>query len=211
MQTLTEKLLQAGCAGRVLTLAQLSRRLEGTPQRRYGLVNRALRHGELLQLRRGLYLQPPLPHPFVLSQALLPGSYISFESALSFHGWIPELVPNALGVSPAGRAVEVNHVLLGLFRFYPLALNKGFGLEAVNRHTFAGQSALVAEPERALLDIVCHRKLDLNSVKSLAESMRIDRHLLGGTDGRVWQTLNRVYKHQRMASAIDALHLEGLA
>ena len=105
MQTLTEKLIQAGWAGRVLSLAQLARLLDGTPQRRYNLVNRALKHGELLQLRRGLYLLAPqsankLPHPFVLAQALQTGSYISFETALSFHGWTPESVPVTLSVVP---------------------------------------------------------------------------------------------------------------
>ncbi len=53
MQTLTEKLIQAGWMGRVLSLAQVARLLDGSPQRRYNLVNRALQHGELLQLRRG--------------------------------------------------------------------------------------------------------------------------------------------------------------
>ena len=89
----------------MLSLAQLARLLDGTPQRRYNLVNRALKHGELLQLRRGLYLLAPqsankLPHPFVLAQALQTGSYISFETALSFHGWIPESVPVTLSVVP---------------------------------------------------------------------------------------------------------------
>jgi hypothetical protein len=28
-------------------------------------------------------------HPFAVAQALLPGSYVSFETALAFHGWIP--------------------------------------------------------------------------------------------------------------------------
>ena len=31
-------------------------------------------------------------HPFVLAQAFAPGSYISFETALAWHGWIPEAV-----------------------------------------------------------------------------------------------------------------------
>ena len=83
MQTLTEQLIHAGWAGRVLSQTQLARMLDGTPQRRYNLVNRALQHGELLQLRRGLYLLAPqsqskTPHPFALAQALQSGSYISF-------------------------------------------------------------------------------------------------------------------------------------
>ena len=213
MQTLTEKLIQAGWAGRVLSLAQLARLLDGTPQRRYNLVNRAMRHGELLQLRRGLYLLVPQlqnkpPHPFVLAQALQPGSYISFETALSFHGWIPESVPVTLSVAPGRRRLEVDHPALGLFRFYPLALRPGYFLEAVDRHTFAGQSALVAQPLRALLDIVCLRKLESDSIKALTQSMRIDDELLMQTKAPTWQALQQVYANKRMATAIQALHFE---
>lgn len=213
MQTLTEKLIEAGWAGRVVTQAQLARLLDGTAQRRHNLVNRALRHGELLQLRRGLCLLAPRlqnkpPHPFVLAQALQPGSYISFETALSFHGWIPESVPVTMSVPPGRRRLEVNHAMLGLFRFYPLALRQGHLLEAVDRHTFAGQTALVAQPLRALLDTACLRKLEVAEMKTLAESMRIDAEMLAHVEPATWQTLQRVYSHKRMRAGIQSLQQE---
>lgn len=216
MQTLTEKLIQAGWMGRVLSLAQVARLLDGSPQRRYNLVNRALQHGELLQLRRGLYLLAPqlpskLPHPFVLAQAMQTGSYISFETALNFHGWIPESVPLTLSVTPGRRQLAVDHPALGLFRFYPLALRPGFFLEAVDRHVFTGQTALVAQPLRALLDIVCLRKLEIDSIKSLTQSMRIDDELLMQTQSTTWQALQRVYAHKRMTTAIQTLQFEHAA
>jgi predicted transcriptional regulator of viral defense system len=175
-----------------------------------------LQHGELLQLRRGLYLLAPqsankLPHPFVLAQALQTGSYISFETALSFHGWIPESVPVTLSVAPGRRRLEVDHPALGLFRFYPLALRSGYFLEAVDRHTLNGQSALVAQPLRALIDIVCLRKLESESIKALTQSMRIDNELLMQTKAPTWQALQRVYPNKRMAAAIDALQFEQTA
>lgn len=213
MQTLTENLIQAGWAGRVLSHAQLARLLEGTPQRRYNLVNRALQHGELLQLRRGLYvLAPQLQnkplHPFVLAQALQSGSYISFETALSFHGWIPEGVPVTLSMLPGRRRLEVDLAALGMFRFYPLALRPGYFLEAVDRHTFAGQTSLVAQPLRALLDIVCLRKLEIDSIRDLTQSMRIDKELLMQTQAATWRVLQRVYAHKRMTTAIQVLQQE---
>lgn len=213
MQTLTEELIHAGWAGRVLSQAQLARLLGGTPQRRYNLVNRALQHGELLQLRRGLYLlaaqsQSKPPHPFVLAQALQSGSYISFETALCFHGWIPESVPVTLSVVPGRRRLKVDHAVLGLFRFYPLALRPGYFLEAVERHGFAGQTALVAQPLRALLDIVCQRKLEIGGVRALTQSMRIDDQLLMQTQAPTWQALQQVYAHKRLSTAIQTLQQE---
>lgn len=215
MQTLTVNLLQTGWVGRVVTQAQLARLLDGTPQRRYNLVNRALQHGELLQLRRGLYLLAPQlqsrpPHPFVLAQALQSGSYISFETALSFHGWIPEAVPVTLSVVPGRRRLEVDLAVLGLFRFYPLALRPGYFLEAVDRHIFAGQATLVAQPLRALLDIVCLRKLEISSIRTLTQSMRIDDELLMQTQAATWQALQRVYAHKRMTTAIQVLQQDML-
>ena len=211
MQTLTEELIRAGWAGRVVSQSQLARLLDGTPQRRYNLVNRALRHGELLQLRRGLYLVAPHlhgkpPHPFVLAQALQPGSYVSFETALSFHGWIPESVPVTLSVLPGRRRLECDLMALGLFRFYPLALRRGLFLAAVDRQVFVDHAGLVAQPLRALLDIVCLRKLEDAAIRALLPSMRIDAELLRQTPARTWESLQQVYATKRMAIAIETLH-----
>lgn len=215
MQTLTEELIRAGWAGRVLSKTQLARLLDGTAQRRYNLVNRALGRGELLRLRRGLYLLTPsrearAPHPFVLAQALQPGSYISFETALSFHGWIPESAPVTLSVAPGRRRLESDLPGLGLFRFVPLALRRGHFLEAVDRVVFAGQAALVAQPLRALADIICQRKLEAGGIASLTQSMRIDAERLTRTRPGAWRALERVYLHRRMAVAIRELK-EGAA
>lgn len=150
-------------------------------------------------------LQTKVPHPFVLAQALQPGSYVSFESALSFHGWIPEAVQITLSVLPGRRRLEADLMDLGLFRFYPLALRPGQFLAAVDRQTFVNQAALVAQPLRALLDTVCLRKLDDATIKTLLSSMRIDAELLRLTPDRTWQVLQQVYAHKRMTTAIQTL------
>ena len=205
--------MHSGLGHRVVSQAQLARLVEGTPQRRYNLVNRAMQHGELLQLRRGLYLLAPkmqnsLLHPYVLAQALQPGSYISMETALSFHGWIPESVPTTLSVLPGRRQLVVNHPVLGLYRFFPLALQRGQFLQAVDRHTFSGQTALVAQPLRALLDMVCMRKLEVANMKTLAAFMRIDEELFDSVDPDTWELMQQVYLHKRMGECIQSLRRE---
>lgn len=210
MQRLTEELIRAGWAGRVLSQTQLARLLDGTPQRRYNLVNRALRHGELLRLRRGLYLLAPgregrTPHPFVLAQALQPGSYVSFETALSFHGWIPESTPVTLSVVPGRRRLDLEPANLGLFRFVPLALRRGYFFEGVDRVSLAGQVALVAQPLRALADLMCLRKLEGGSVAPFIRSMRIEAERLARIRPAAWRALEGVYAHKRMAVAIREL------
>ena len=210
MNVLIKKIQQADMAERVVTNAQLARLLDGSPQRRYNLVNRALHQGELLHLRRGYYLlaaavQHRKVHPFVLAQALQPGSYVSFETALSFHGWIPESTPVTMSVTPGPRRHEFDISRVGLFRFYPLALRRGFFLEGVDRQTFAGKSALVANPLRALLDLVCLRKLDYPDIPVLGESLRIDKDEFASLKDDELQRMIPVYQHKRLVTFIKSL------
>ena len=111
MQTLTELWIDAGMTDRVLSESQLQRLITGSAQRRYHLVNRAMAANELLRLRRGRYTlahkfrnQPA--HPFALAQAFLAGSYVSFETALAHHGWIPEAVHEIASVTPGRKSIR---------------------------------------------------------------------------------------------------------
>jgi predicted transcriptional regulator of viral defense system len=61
-------------------------------------LSRWVKAGRLLQFRRGLYaLAPPWrkvePHPFLVANRLRRGTYVSLQSALAWHGVIPEHVP----------------------------------------------------------------------------------------------------------------------
>ncbi len=207
MQTLTAKIIEAGWSNRVTTESQLARLLGGTPQRRHSLVNRALHHDEVLRLSRGRYLLKPSSshssiHPFVLAQALRPGSYISFESALSFHGWIPEATKVTLSVVPGRRSYEMTHVLLGHFRFSPLALQRGYFLERVDRQLFGGQVALVAQPLRALLDLLCLRKENDVGREMLEQGLRIEPELLDNITEEDLQSLPVIYQNKRIQKLI---------
>ena len=84
MNTIINKILEQGLANRPLRVNQLKRLVGGSAQRRYNLVNRAIKAGELVRLHRGLYIlndrfRDYPCHPFVLAQALAPGSYISLS------------------------------------------------------------------------------------------------------------------------------------
>jgi len=57
-----------------------------------GKIARMIASGELIQLRRGLYATRRGLNPVALAGPIYGPSYIIFESALSFHGLIPEAV-----------------------------------------------------------------------------------------------------------------------
>src|SRR5882762_1029548 len=165
VQTLTEHLIEQGLSEKVLSERQLERAVGGAAARRYGLVNRALKAQELIRIRRGLYTLPSKyrsepPHPFAVAQALEPGSYVSFETALSTHGWIPESVHITASVTPGRKSSRLDHPSLGSFTFHPLALHKEHFLELIERRQFGSQTALVAQPLRALVDLITLRILD---------------------------------------------------
>lgn len=202
MQTLTENLLRQGLTNRVLTEAQLQRVLGDNPSVRYGLVNRALKANELIRVRRGLYtLSPRLRtepvHPFGVAQSIVHGSYVSFETALSHHGWIPESVRIVASVVPGRKSVALDHPMFGSFTFHPLALNRSYFLESVERQEFGLQVALVAKPLRALMDLVAFRKLEWQGMEFLTDGLRIDGQSLAAARRADLQALQQVYQQKR--------------
>jgi predicted transcriptional regulator of viral defense system len=127
-----------------------------TPESQVRLqMSRWAKAGKLLQLRRGLYALAPAwrkmePHPFLVANALQRGSYVSLQSALAFHGVIPEHVPTVTSVGP--RRPETVRNALGSFHFNHLNSRLSFGYTRVEVAT--RQFAFVAGPEKALLDLV---------------------------------------------------------
>ena len=118
-------------------------------------LSRWVKAGRLLQLRRGLYALAPAwrkvePHPFLVANRLQRGSYASLQSALAYHGAIPEYVPVVTSVGPGRRETVRNP--LGAFQFNHLASELLFGYERTE--VSPGQFAFVASREKALLDLV---------------------------------------------------------
>lgn len=213
MHTLTELIIERGLADQFLRVNQLDRLVGGNAQRRYGLVNRAIKAGELVQVQRGLYMltdqfrSHPF-HPFALAQAIVPGSYVSFETALSFHGWIPEKVFTIVSGLPGRQSRRYENKKLGIYSFFPLAVHQGYFLELVSRRQIEGQTMLVAEPCRALMDLICLRKIEWKGLEWLLEGLRIDSGALGSIAWKDMQTLQQVYKHKRMQSFLSSLNRE---
>lgn len=111
--------------------------------------------GKLLRIRRGLFaLAPPyrkvIPHPFLVANRLVPGSFVSGLSALAFANAIPEFVPEVTSCGP-GRP-HVRETALGRFSFRYLRVGLRAGYREVELG--GGQRAFVALPEKAFLDLV---------------------------------------------------------
>lgn len=117
-------------------------------------LSRWVKSGRIYQLRRGLYvLAPPYqktqPHPFQVANQLQRASYVSLQSALAYYGLVPETVNITTSVS-TGRPERLE-TPLGIFEFRHLKTDLLYGYQMVD---LGGQSALVASPEKALLDLI---------------------------------------------------------
>jgi predicted transcriptional regulator of viral defense system len=118
-------------------------------------LSRWVKSGRLIQLRRGVYAiaQPyrkTEPHPFLVANSLRRNSYVSLQSALAFHGLIPEYVPVCTSVT-TGRSEQLD-TALGTFTYRRIKPDYLFGF--VQQEVAPNQLAFVAVAEKALLDLV---------------------------------------------------------
>lgn len=201
MSTLADQIAQSNLAERIFSEGQLGNLLGGSDARRYALVNRALKDGSLIRLKRATYMlgqrkSNEAPHPFTVAQAFLPGSYISFETALAYHGWIPEAVFTTASVSPGRKTITYDTPSLRQFSFHPLALREYQYLTSVDREKFGKLTAFVAQPLRALMDLVALRREHWSGLDWLITGMRIAEIPLLSLKRKDFSALRLVYKHK---------------
>lgn len=124
-----------------------------------GYVRRQLsgwvKSGKLWQLRRGLYtLAPPYqrtaPHPFLVTNRLVGGSYVSLQSALGYYHLIPEHVAAVTSVTTQ-RPGEWD-TPLGTYLYRHIQPDLFYGYQRVR--VSDDQQAFIASPAKALLDLV---------------------------------------------------------
>jgi predicted transcriptional regulator of viral defense system len=118
-------------------------------------LSRWIRAGRVHQLRRGVYaLAPPYqkvrPHPFVLANRLVRGSYVSCQSALAYHGLIPEVVPSVTSICTSRPASW--DTALGRYEYRTVKRQLFFGFDLVDLGD--SQRAFIASLEKALLDLI---------------------------------------------------------
>jgi len=118
-------------------------------------LGRWVKAGKLTQLRRGWYaLAEPYakasPHPFLVANRICRPSYVSLQSALAWHGLIPEYVPVVTSVT-TGRPRQWRTALGDyLYRHVKTAAFCGYRRVEVQ----PGGFAFVASPEKCLLDLI---------------------------------------------------------
>ncbi|MEP6612169.1 MAG: hypothetical protein ABJA76_09805 [Mucilaginibacter sp.] len=151
--------------------------------------------GVLTTVKKGLYITGPeiradKAEPFLIANHLWGPSYVSFESALSYWGYIPERVYEISSVTikgtktyrtPAGR-FTYRHAKLPYY---------AFGI--MNARLSPKQNVLIASPEKAICDkITMTAGINLRSpaqtLAFLTEDIRIDEDRLRDLDLKMIDT-----------------------
>lgn len=205
MKTLTEIIIEKIPAD-IFSHSAVTACVTGSAARRYSLLRRAMACGEIVQIRRGLYClaEKYRRRPFDLfeaAQRVYGPSYISFESALSYHGWIPEAVRSVASAS-LGKAREFRSPV-GVFSFYRVPSNIFF--EGVER---LPSGVLIARPFKALLDYIYLYKKNWTGLKPVVESLRIDSGLLRKVSRAEIQRHRSNYPQKRIQDFLMAMEIE---
>ena len=139
------------------------------------------KRGQIIRLKKGLYVVSDKISRKTLSRELIANhlygpSYISFETALSFYGLIPERVFTVRSAT-FKRAIRFENAV-GNFEY--VTIPKKYYSIGISQQTVDNEYAyLLATPEKALCDLILATpNLRLQSVKAmqvyLEENLRID-------------------------------------
>ena len=137
---------------------------------------RMIKSGQLIQIRRGLFVDDVSTSPRVLAAVLYGPSYISFQFALASYGLIPERVAVLTSAVFNKNKDKVFRTPLGEFRY--LYLPSAVYPYGIRQEEQDGASYLIATPEKALCDAL-YKVPPVTSVAEmddlLLENWRMDR------------------------------------
>lgn len=171
---------------------------------RYSIVKRALKTGLLTKLRRGLYLiankaKQILPNDFELALTIYGPSFVSLESALSYHGWIPEAVYTTTCVT-SKRSKEFK-TPLGIFSYKHVPSDQFYlGVERIEIKP--NIIILMASPYRALADFIYTRKKTWKNIFELEADLRIENEILIESDQKILELLIENYPSRRVRESL---------
>lgn len=115
-------------------------------------VTRMVADGDLLRIRRGLYITDSAIPRRALAPIIYGPSYISFQSALAYYGLIPERVETVDSASFGKNRNKMYNTPLGTYRYlYLPSAVYPYGLDLVEED---GYQYLIATREKAICDAV---------------------------------------------------------
>jgi predicted transcriptional regulator of viral defense system len=173
-------------------------------------ISSLVKKGELLSVRRGLYLHGSV-YGRQYSKAVLSGmiygpSAISFEYALSHHGLIPERVE--LVTCICFKRDKSFDTSVGSFHYK--YISKDLYPEGLEFHKTELGNYFMSSPEKALCDMAYFQKIScVDSAKVyLFESLRVDPDEVKKLNIEKLLLLEKLYKRKSVGFVVDAIRSE---
>ncbi len=138
-------------------------------------ISSEVRKKNLIKLKRGLYETNKEADPFTIANILLSPSYISFETALSYYGMIPEKVFVVKSASFKKNKKKEYKNDFGMFLYQDIN-SKAYPYD-INEIEIDGSKVLIASKEKALLDllsVISPRNNKKELLNLLFQDLRID-------------------------------------
>lgn len=194
----------------LFTMLEISHLVGGSANSRYALVKRATADGDIIHIKRGLYSLAPLYrkrnlNPLCVSQAIVTLSYISLETALSIHGWIPEAVTSITAVT--ARPSTEYDTPVGHFTYDRVPQKTLFaGVERIQDNPYSVWFRATAL--KALADYVYLHGCTWTTSRPLVESLRIEEESLSEIREEDFLQLEGNYTNQRVIRFLEGLRRE---
>lgn len=188
---------------------ELKSMLTGTENARKSIIKRAVQEGYLQRLRRDYYLIRNIANKaainsFELAQLVYGPSYISFESALSYHSWIPERV--TVTCSATLKQTQSFITPIGEFSFEKIP-NTSFKLGvSYVKESFARY--LIADPWKSIADMIYSRKKKWNSINDLMLDLRIEETCIQEHNLDLLSELSHNYSHKLTRKTLQIFYKE---
>ncbi len=214
MKTLTESIFRLAPPGGLFNETVLTNIF---PDRSIGarelLLDRAIKAGEVLRIKRGLFVLAPEyrktdPPLFTVAALLYSPSYISLETALAYHGLIPEAVYQVASVTP--KRSHNFETPLGVFSYHSVPCrNPTAGVEGVK----LDQSfwAFVATPLRAIADLLYLNRTitwQKDGPGFLLDSLRMEEEDLQGIAFDRYEEILQAFRSRRVKTFLAHMQRE---
>lgn len=162
-------------------------------------IARMVNDGQLTRIVNGLYETNSSADPLCLAASICGPSYISFETALSYYGLIPE---SAKAITSASFEKEKNKhysTPFGEFLFQDVS-SSAFPFE-IDTKVSGDYAYRIATPEKALCDLLSKRAPAANERELrvlLFEDLRLDPQQLLELDADKVEKLSYLYKSRNV-------------
>jgi predicted transcriptional regulator of viral defense system len=187
------------------TISQLGKKYELTDTTVDTYISRFLKHKELIQLKKGLYVSTDFfnknkenfSYSFYLANILRTPSYISSWTALQYYNLATETIHTITSVTlKTTRAFETK---AGNFTYQ--SINKELFSDFSSQKGSSGKfDFFIASPSKALFDLIYFkthqfRGVRLENISKLVEELRIDIDEMNKTEREKFFTMVRKYLH----------------